>query len=79
MKKILIAAAMTLMCTAAFAQNSTGPAPQSDNMDKPGVSNGMKSGTTGMSQDGMTKKHAKKGSMSNDTMNHDSMSKDMKK
>jgi hypothetical protein len=91
MKKILIATAMTLMCGAAFAQNGTGPSPQSDNMDKPGMSNGMKNsgmdngtksgtsgGTTGMSQDG-TSKHVKKGSMSNDTMKHDSMSKDMKK
>jgi pentapeptide MXKDX repeat protein len=84
MKKILIATAMTLMCTAAFAQNSTGPAPQSDNMDKPGMSDGMKnsgtkSGTTGMSQDGTAKKDMKKGSTSTDTMKKDSMSKDMKK
>jgi pentapeptide MXKDX repeat protein len=85
MKKVLIAAAMTLMCTAAYAQNGTGPAPQSDNMDKPGTSSGMnnsgmKSGTTGMSQDDMSKKGMKKGSMSNDGMKNDSsMSKDMKK
>lgn len=84
MKKILMATAMTLMCTAAFAQNGTGPSPQSDNMDKPGMSNGMKnsgakSGTTGMSQDGTTKKGTKTGSTSNDTMKNDSMSKDMKK
>jgi pentapeptide MXKDX repeat protein len=84
MKKILIATAMTLMCSAAMAQNGTGPASQSDNMNKPGMNNGMdntgmKSGTTGMSQDGMSKKGMKKGSMSNDSMKHDSMSKDMKK
>jgi len=58
MKKILNAAAMTAMCSAAFAQNSTGPAPQSDHMDKPAISNGMndsgmKSGTTGLSKDGL--------------------------
>jgi len=48
----------------AFAQNSTGPAPQGDNMDKPGMSwgintSGMKSGTTGLSKDGMAKKGMK--------------------
>ncbi len=64
----------------AFAQNSTGGAPQGDNMDKPGMSEGintssMKSGTTGLSKDGMVKK----GAMSDDTMKHGSMSKDMKK
>jgi hypothetical protein len=44
----------------AFALNSTGGAPQGDNMDKPGMSwgintSGMKSGTTGLSKDGMAK------------------------
>jgi hypothetical protein len=39
MKKILIATtALTLMGGSAFAQN-TGPAPQQDNMTKPGVTN----------------------------------------
>jgi hypothetical protein len=45
----------------AFAQNSTGPTPQGDNMDKPGTSwgintSGMKSGTTELSTGGMAKK-----------------------
>jgi hypothetical protein len=50
MKRILIAAAaVTMMCGSAFAQTGTGPAPQSDNMNKPGMSDGMKKGsTTGM-------------------------------
>jgi hypothetical protein len=85
MMKILMATAMTLMCGAAFAQNGTGPSPQSDNVDgmtdgmkKSGMDNGMKSETTAMSQDGASKQ-VKKGSMSNDTMKHHFMSKDMKK
>ena len=47
MKKILIATAMTLMCSSAFAQTGTGPAPQGDNMNKPGMTNsgsGMSNG-----------------------------------
>ncbi|RXT47882.1 hypothetical protein [Bradyrhizobium betae] len=60
MKKIMIAsAALALMWGSAFAQNSTGPAPQSDNMQKPGMHNtekgAMTKGTTGMSNDGMVK------------------------
>jgi len=59
MKKIIIAtAALGLMCGTAFAQNSR-PAPQSDNMQKPGMTNTdtgtMTKGTTGMSHDGMSK------------------------
>jgi hypothetical protein len=74
MKKILIAAAVTLMCGAAFAQTGTGPAAQSDDTGKPGVTNGtmdhgskgkssMNKGsgtTTGMGQTGKSSKHAKK-------------------
>jgi hypothetical protein len=58
MKKILIAtAALSLMCGSAFAQTSTGPGAQGDNMTKPGMNNGsmekgkkgsMTKGTTGM-------------------------------
>jgi pentapeptide MXKDX repeat protein len=60
MKKILIAtAALTLMCSSAFAQTSTGPGAQGDNMTKPGMAKGtmekgsmdkgsMNKGTTGM-------------------------------
>ena len=41
MKKILIATtALTLMCGSAFAQGTTGPAGQQDNMVKPGTTNG---------------------------------------
>jgi hypothetical protein len=61
MKKIVIAAAaLSLMCGSAFAQGSTGPAAQQDNMTKPGMSkdksmeNGsMKNRTTGMNNRGM--------------------------
>lgn len=53
MKKIILAtAALSLMCGTAFAQN-TGPSPQTDNMQKPGMHNTDKgtrhNGTTGMS------------------------------
>jgi hypothetical protein len=68
MKKILIAAAVTLMCGAAFAQSSTGPAAQSDDTNKAGMTSGTTdkgamhkgSGTTGMSQGGKSSKHTKK-------------------
>jgi pentapeptide MXKDX repeat protein len=60
MKKLIIAtAALGLMCGSAFAQTQTGPAAQSDNMQKPGTTNSnkgtMTKGTTGMSRDGMNK------------------------
>jgi hypothetical protein len=66
MKKILIAAAVTLMCGSAFAQTGTGPAAQSDDTNKPGMTSGTTdkgamhkgSGTTGMS--GKSSKHTKK-------------------
>jgi pentapeptide MXKDX repeat protein len=76
MKKILIAtAALILMCGSAFAQGTTGPAAQQDNMTKPGMTNnstdkGSMGGTTGMNNDGM-----KKDGMSNGGMKKD-MSKD---
>ncbi|MET4716192.1 pentapeptide MXKDX repeat protein [Bradyrhizobium japonicum] len=59
MKKIIIAAAaLGLMCGSAFAQSS-GPAPQSGNMQKPGMHNtekgSMTKETTGMGKDGMAK------------------------
>jgi len=65
MRRIILATALTLMCGSAFAQGSTGPANQGDNMTKPGMANpnttsgSMKSGSTGtttgssMSKDGM--------------------------
>jgi hypothetical protein len=84
-KIILTGAALTLMCGAALAQNS-GPAPQSDNMNKPGMTkettekSGM-SATTGMnsdtSKDGMSKNDPKK-EMSKDGSPADG-SKEMKK
>jgi hypothetical protein len=60
MKKFIIAtAALGLMCGSAFAQNQTGPAAQTDNIQKPGMTNTDRgttsSGTTGMSHDGMSK------------------------
>jgi hypothetical protein len=53
MKKIMIAmTALCFSCVGSFAQN-TGPAAQSDKMQKPGVNSNekgsMKKGTTGMS------------------------------
>jgi pentapeptide MXKDX repeat protein len=78
MKKFLIAAAMTLMCSSAFAQNSTGPAPQSDNMQKNGsmdngtMKNGSMGSTSGMNNgmnNGMSKeKMPKTGGMKKDDM-----------
>ena len=71
MRKVILATALTLMCSSAFAQTSTGPAPQGDNMTKPGMSNGtMDNGstnTTGMGKDGMKKE---------DTMSKDGMKKE---
>ena len=57
MRKLMIAAAaLGLMCGSAVAQNQTGPAPQSNNMQKPGTHKGSTNhGTTGMSNDGMSK------------------------
>jgi pentapeptide MXKDX repeat protein len=56
MKKLLIAtAALSLVCGPAFAQ-STGPAPQQDNMTKPGMTKGsMEKETTGMNNNGLKK------------------------
>ena len=76
MKKILIASAMTLMCSSAFAQG-TGPTPQTDNMTKPGMTNGTT--TNGTMDNGSTDKGSK-GSMNNTTgMGKDNMKKDMSK
>jgi pentapeptide MXKDX repeat protein len=85
MKKILIAGALTLMCSSAFAQTTTGPANQGDTMNKPGMTNGTMdkgsmdkgsmSNTTGMSGD--TKNNPKK-EMSKDGA-PSAGSKDMKK
>jgi len=54
MKKLIAAAAFSLMCGSAFAQN-TGPQPQTDNMQKPGMTN-------------MDKGSMSKGSMNNGSM-----------
>jgi pentapeptide MXKDX repeat protein len=89
MKKILIATtALTLMCGSAFAQSSTGPAAQQDNMNKPGMTGGsmdkggamdkgsMSTGTTGenMKKDGMSDGSMSKDGMK-DGMKNDSMNK----
>jgi pentapeptide MXKDX repeat protein len=69
MKKFLIAtAALSLMCGSAFAQGSTGPAAQQDNMTKPGMTNGS-----------MDKGSMEKGSMSNGTTGTTGMNDGMKK
>jgi pentapeptide MXKDX repeat protein len=79
MKKLLIAAALTLMCGASFAQNTTGPAAQSgNNMDKPGMNDGMKKDSMdkgSMSKDGMSKDGMSKDGMSKDGMKKDDMKK----
>ena len=85
MKKILIATAVTLMCSSAFAQG-TGPTPQTDNMTKPGTTNstmdngsmdkgGAMNNTTGMGKDNMKKDMSKEGSPSANTKKNDGMSK----
>jgi hypothetical protein len=88
MKKILVAAAVTLMCGSAFAQTGTGPGVQSGDTSKPGVTNAtvdhgskgkssMNKGsgtTTGMGQTGKSSKHVKKGM--SPTTEKDGMSKE---
>src|SRR6202012_1996335 len=78
MKKLLIASALSLMCSTAFAQNTTGPAPQSNNMDKPGMNNtdkaGMKNGSMGKETTGTNNSTSKNG-MSKDGMKKDDMKK----
>jgi hypothetical protein len=80
MRKILLTgAALTLMCGAALAQTSTGPAPQGDNVTKPGMTNGTmdKGGmnnTTGMNNNSMSKD-----GMSNDGMSKNDPKKEMSK
>ena len=68
MKKLIIAAALTLMCGSAFAQGTTGPAAQSDSMNKPGMNNmekgSMNNGTTGMGN-GMSQQPSAAGDASN--------------
>jgi hypothetical protein len=67
MKTMIAAtAALALMCGAAFAQSGTGPTPQTDTMNKPGMSSGTtdkgsihknsmsREGTTGMSSGSST-------------------------
>jgi pentapeptide MXKDX repeat protein len=75
MKRFLIAtAALTLMCGSAFAQGTTGPAAQQDNMTKPGMTNEStmnkgsmdKGTTTGMNNDGMKKDGMSSGGMRKD-------------
>ena len=87
MKKFLIAtAALTLMCGSAFAQGSTGPAAQQDNMTKPGMTNDStmnkgsmeKGSTTGMSNDGM-KKDGMSGGMKKDMSKEGGQGTDKKK
>lgn len=69
---------LSLLCGTAFAQNTTGPAPQSDNMDKPGMNNtdkaGMKNGSMGKETTGTNNGTSKNG-MSKDGMKKDDMKK----
>ena len=84
MKKIFIAAAaLTIMCGSAFAQSSTGPAAQQDNMNKPGMTNGSMNKGSAVEQGatvqgtttGENMKKDGNGSMSKDGMKNDLMSK----
>jgi pentapeptide MXKDX repeat protein len=90
MKKILIATALTLMCGSAFAQGTTGPAAQQDNMTKPGMANdsmkkdsmdkgSMDKGTTGMNNDRMKKDGMANGGMKKDMSKDGSPSDDTMK
>lgn len=82
MRKIAIATVMTLMCSTAFAQG-TGPAPQTDTMNKPGMPNGtmdngsMNKGTKGSMNNttGMNKKMNMSKDGSPSAMKKDGMSK----
>ncbi len=81
MKKILIATAVTLMCSSAFAQG-TGPTPQTDNMTKPGMTNGTTTNgtTTNGTMDNGSMDKGSMGSMNTTTgMGKDNMKKDMSK
>jgi hypothetical protein len=68
MKKLIAVTAFTLMCGSAFAQNTGAPAnAQSNDMNKPGMNtmdkgsmNNSTSGTSGMSNDSMSKNDPKK-------------------
>lgn len=51
MTKLIAVTALTLMCGAAYAQNTGAPANQQNEMNKPGMNN-MEKGT--MSRDGMS-------------------------
>lgn len=57
MKKILFATALTMMCSSAFAQTSMGPAPQADNMNRPGMTSGMNSNARMMHHRGHMMRH----------------------
>ena len=73
MKKLLAVAALTLMCSPAFAQN-TGPQPQTDTMQKPGMNNNMDKGSMNKGTTGMSN-----GNMNREGMSRDGMKKDMSK
>jgi len=68
MRKIILASALTLMCSSAFAQNTGAPAnaqsdmnkPTNSSMDKGSMDKGSMNNTTGMSKDGMSKDEMKK-------------------
>jgi hypothetical protein len=54
MKTIIALAALTLLSSSAFAQTSTGPAPQGENMNRPGMTNGAVTAGHGQMQRGTT-------------------------
>jgi len=57
MKKLIVVAALTLMCGSAFAQNTGAPANAQSDMNKPAMNN-------------MEKGSMKSGTMNNGTMNN---------
>lgn len=84
MRKILLATALTLMCSSAFAAddmnkpmtNGTSSGAMQNNSGSMGtpMNDGQKAATTGMSNDGMNK-----GSMTKDGMNKNMSKDNMKK
>jgi hypothetical protein len=63
MRKIFIVAVATLMCGSSFAQTGTGPTPQTDTMNKPGMSSPMNSNAKMMKHKKMKKNMSGSGSM----------------
>ena len=73
MKKFIAVAALSLMCSSAYAQNTGAPAAAQSDMNKPGMANdkgSMTKSTTGssMTKDGMKNDNNMQGGASKDGM-----------